>query len=62
MSEKELQTITSDEVGDLPPGVVLAPETEAEPQPKPKYDPNDPEFRKAVMAVVLDMERRRSLR
>ncbi|MCJ8519025.1 hypothetical protein ABID21_001933 [Pseudorhizobium tarimense] len=33
-----------------------APETEAEPQPEPKYNP---EFKKAVVAVVLEMKRKR---
>lgn len=36
-----------------------APETEAEPQPEPKYSPDDPEFKKAVVAVVLEMKRKR---
>lgn len=38
-----------------------APETEAVPQPEPKYNPDDPEFKMEVMAVVLDMKRRRIL-
>lgn len=62
MSKKEPQAISSDEVGTLPPGVVLAPETEADPQPEPKYNPDDPEFKRAVVAVVLEMQRKRVMR
>ncbi|HEX5933513.1 MAG TPA: hypothetical protein VFY63_05055 [Pseudorhizobium sp.] len=58
MGEKEAQTIAADEVGTIP-AEWLAPATEAEPQPEPKYNPDDPEFKKAVVAVVLEMKRRR---
>ncbi|MCB5201880.1 hypothetical protein LH464_05230 [Neorhizobium sp. T786] len=58
MSEKEIQTVMAHEVGTIP-AEWLAPETEAEPQPEPKYSPDDQGFKKAVMAVVLDMKRRK---
>ena len=58
MSKKEIQTVAADEVGTIP-AEWLAPETEAKPQPEPKYSPDDREFKKAVMAVVLDMKRKR---
>lgn len=63
MSEKITMTIKADEIGVISTDELVksfaAPETEALPKPTPKYDPNDPEFRKAVIAVVLGMKRKR---
>lgn len=63
MAEKDAPHITDEiatgETAAILPAEWLAPETEAEPQPRPKYNPDDPEFKKAVVAVVLEMKRKR---